>query len=227
MAGGVNDDMDPCGRSGGAQNDDMCPCGRSSTFTLADVPCVVDLVLQREFLRHPTRIATVAGSSDAVVAEMIRPLAFRPDPVVVELGPGTGRVTDAVARRLRGRGHHLAIELNPVLAARLARRHPAVEVVCADAATLADVVDEAGVGRVDLVCSLLPWAAHRGAPIPRLVADVLAPDGAFTQVVFSGLRRLGPARRLERDTRRAFGDVALTPTIWRSFPPARVRVARP
>jgi phospholipid N-methyltransferase len=186
----------------------------------------VDLVLQREFLRHPTRIATVTGSSAAVVAEMIRPFPARADPVVVELGPGTGRVTDALQRRLGGRGRHVAIELNPLLAERLARRHPAVTVVCADAATVTDVLADAGIGRVDLVCSLLPWAAHRAAPIPRLVAGVLAPDGAYTQVVFSGLRRLGPGRRLDRDTRRAFLDVQLTGTIWRSLPPARVRVAR-
>ncbi len=57
-------------------------------------------VLFREFLRAPTRTATLTASSDALVAAMIAPLPLDGDPVIVELGAGTGRVTDALQRRL-------------------------------------------------------------------------------------------------------------------------------
>lgn len=183
-------------------------------------------VLLREFSRAPARTATVAASSDALVAEMLRPFPAGDDPVVVELGAGTGRVTGAVQDRLGGRGRHLAVEINPLLAERLARRHPQVTVVCADAATLPRVLAAEGVVGVDLVVSLLPWAAHRDGTIPQLVADVLAPGGAFTQIVLAALRRMGPARRLDAATRAAFPDVRLGPTVWRNLPPARVRRAR-
>jgi phosphatidylethanolamine/phosphatidyl-N-methylethanolamine N-methyltransferase len=183
-------------------------------------------VLLREFFRAPTRVATVTASSEALVAEMVRPFPRREDPVIVELGAGTGRVTDGIQRRLRGRGRHIAIEINPLLAARLAERHPPVTVVCADAAALPHILAARGVPRVDLVASLLPWAAYRNASIQRLVAEVLAPDGAFTQVVLTSLRWMGPARRQDRETRATFPEVHLTPTVWRNLPPARVRVAR-
>jgi phosphatidylethanolamine/phosphatidyl-N-methylethanolamine N-methyltransferase len=183
-------------------------------------------VLFREFLRSPTTVATLTASSDALVAALLRPFPTGADPVVVELGPGSGRVTGAVQRRLRGRGHHLAVELNPRLAEGLAARYPAVDVACADAAALPDLLAGRGLGPVDLVVGLLPWAAYRAAPVPRLVADALAPDGAFTQVVLGGLRRLPPARRIDREVRAEFADVVLSPPVWRNLPPAHVRTAR-
>jgi phosphatidylethanolamine/phosphatidyl-N-methylethanolamine N-methyltransferase len=181
-------------------------------------------LLLREFLRAPTTVATVTASSDRLVAAMLAPLPRGGRPTVVELGAGTGRLTAALAKRPIGR--HLAVELNPVLAKRLADRHPGVDVVCADAAELPEILRRYGYGPVDMVASLLPWVAYRHAPIPRLVADALDRDGVFTQVVLSALRRLPPARRQAQQVREAFGDVRLSPVVWRNLPPARVRVAR-
>jgi phosphatidylethanolamine/phosphatidyl-N-methylethanolamine N-methyltransferase len=218
-------------------------------------------VLFQEFLRAPTRVATVTASSDALVAAVLaphrldgtagaapvlvepgagdpaapEPAAARSGaaapgtaagPVVVELGAGTGRVTDAAQRRLGGRGRHLAIEINPVLAARLAARHAGVTVVAADVARLPAVLAEHGVDRVDALVSLLPWAAYAAAPVPELAAGVLAPSGTFTQVTLRGLHLLPPARRQLRDLRAAFGEVSGSATVWRNLPPARILIAR-
>jgi phosphatidylethanolamine/phosphatidyl-N-methylethanolamine N-methyltransferase len=183
-------------------------------------------VLFREFLRAPTRTATLTASSDALVAAMIAPLPLDGDPVIVELGAGTGRVTDALQRRLGGRGRHVAIELNPTLAERLAARHPAVTVVSGDAGRLPELLAEHGVDRVDGIASLLPWAAHAAAPVPALAAGVLAPGGVFTQVQLLLLHLLPPAQRIVRDTRSAIGEVTVGGPVWRNLPPARVLVAR-
>ena len=183
-------------------------------------------VLFQEFLRAPTRVATVTASSDAVVTALLAPHRLDGSRVVVELGAGTGRVTDAVQHRLRGTGRHLAIEINPVLAARLAARHPAVTVVCADAARLHDVLSEHGIERADAIVSLLPWAAYASAPVPAIAASALAPSGTFTQVTLRGFHLLPPARRQARDLRAAFGSLTAGPTIWRNLPPARVLIAR-
>ena len=59
---------------------------------------------------------------------MVLPVPLRGQPVVVELGAGTGPVTRAIRQRLAGRGRHLAVELNPRLASVLADRLPDVEV---------------------------------------------------------------------------------------------------
>jgi phosphatidylethanolamine/phosphatidyl-N-methylethanolamine N-methyltransferase len=183
-------------------------------------------VLLQQFLRAPTRVATVTASSDALVAALLAPHGLAGSPVVVELGAGTGRVTDAVQHRLRGSGRHLAVEIDPVLAERLAARHPAVTVVCADAARLPALLREHGVEQADAIVSLLPWAAYAAAPVPELVAGALAPTGTFTQATLRGLHLLPPARRQARDLRAVFGEVTAGPTVWRNLPPARVLIAR-
>jgi phosphatidylethanolamine/phosphatidyl-N-methylethanolamine N-methyltransferase len=183
-------------------------------------------VLFQEFLRAPTRVATVTASSEALVTALLAPHQLDGSRVVVELGAGTGRVTDAVQDRLRGTGRHVAVEINPVLAARLAERHPAVTVVCADAARLPDVLTEHGIDHADAIVSLLPWAAYAAAPVPALAARALAPTGTFTQATLRGFHLLPPARKQAEDLRAAFGSLTASPTIWRNLPPARVLVAR-
>jgi phospholipid N-methyltransferase len=183
-------------------------------------------VLFQEFLRAPTRVATVTASSEALVTALLAPHQLDGSRVVVELGAGTGRVTDAVQQRLRGTGRHVAVEINPVLAARLAERHPAVTVVCADAARLPDVLTEHGIDHADAIVSLLPWAAYAAAPVPALAARALAPTGTFTQATLRGFHLLPPARKQAEDLRAAFGSLTASPTIWRNLPPARVLIAR-
>lgn len=183
-------------------------------------------VLFREFLRAPTRVATMTASSDALVEAMLAAHPLHGEPIVVELGAGSGRVTDAVAQHLRGRGRQLAVEINPVLAGRLAARHPDITVICADAARLPALLREQGIEQVDSVVSLLPWAAYASAPVPALVARLLAPTGTFTQATLRGFHLLPPARRQLRDLRAAFGEVTGSPIIWRNLPPARVLIAR-
>ncbi|GAA5128668.1 methyltransferase domain-containing protein [Pseudonocardia adelaidensis] len=183
-------------------------------------------MLFQEFLRAPTRVATVTASSDALVTAMLAPHRLDGPRVVVELGAGTGRVTGALQGHLRGTGRHIAVEINPVLAERLADRHPGVTVVRADAARLPAVLGEHGVDRADAIVSLLPWAAYAAAPVPRLVADALAPSGTFTQATLRGFHLLAPARRQAEDLRAAFGSLTASPTVWRNLPPARVLIGR-
>lgn len=183
-----------------------------------------------EFARDPWHTAALAPSSAALAAAAVDPLPLTGEPVVVELGPGTGAFTAAVLARTGGRGRHLAVELNPRWARLLARRHPGVEVVVADAATLPALLAERGITAVDAVLSGLPWAAHRPGPDGRdlsaQVADTLAPRGCFTQFAYTWTRWAPPARRLLARLRAEFAEVQVSPTVWGNLPPAVVYAAR-
>ena len=148
---------------------------------------------------------------------------------MVELGPGTGAFSTALAQQLRPGDRHLAIELNPIMAAHLRAAHPTVEVVTAGAADLLQLLAERGIGAVDLVVSGLPWQAFSGPTGRQLigtVADALAPTGTFTQFTYSWTRWAPPARRQLSQLHAAFGSVKISPTIWRNLPPAFVYTAR-
>lgn len=182
----------------------------------------------REFVKSPTTTAAVGPSSQHLARDMVAPVPSTGDPVVVELGPGTGAFTEAIQRRLGGRGTHLAVELNERWAESLGRRFPAVEVVRADARELPKLLADRGV-RADVVVSGLPWAAHApqdGVPLIRLVAESLTPEGAFTQFAYTWTRWAAPARRQHADLRAHFDETVVSRTVWRNVPPALVYLAR-
>jgi phospholipid N-methyltransferase len=153
----------------------------------------------------------------------------RGEPTVVELGPGTGPFTAEIQRRLEGRGHHLAVELNQPMAALLAERFPAVDVVNGDAAKLGGLLGERGLGRADVVISGLPWAAFPDALQRELMAAVTAamsPAGAFTTFSYIHAFPLSSARRFRVLLAERFEEVVPGRTVWRNAPPAFVFHAR-
>ena len=70
----------------------------------------------REWLAHPQRTGAVAPSSPKLAAAMARWLPSDPESYVLELGPGTGAVTQALIQRGLREDRLVAIENNPKLA---------------------------------------------------------------------------------------------------------------
>ncbi|MDQ0955281.1 phosphatidylethanolamine/phosphatidyl-N-methylethanolamine N-methyltransferase [Streptomyces phaeochromogenes] len=178
-----------------------------------------------EFLRSPLTVGAVAPSSGALARVVTAPVPGSGDPVVVELGPGTGAFTGAIQRRLGGRGRHIAVEVNERFAARLAARHPGVDVALADAGSLAGVLGERGIERADVIVSGLPWVAfgeNERRDVLAAVVDGLSESGAFTTFAYVHARWAGPARRLLRSLEARFDEVVVGRTVWGNLPPALV-----
>jgi len=183
----------------------------------------------REFARAPLSVGAIAPSSTSLARHICATVPEGGDPVVVELGPGTGAFTDVIQRRLGGRGHHLAVELNPVFAGRLADRYPGLDVAVSDAAQLGDLLAQRRLGPADVVVSGLPWAAFsagRQGSVLEAVRRTLAPGGAFTTFAYVHALWAPPARRLRSALRESFEEVVIGRTVWRNVPPALVYTAR-
>jgi phospholipid N-methyltransferase len=187
------------------------------------------MVFLQRFLRHPRRIGAVAPSSMALARQVVAPVPETGHPVVVELGPGTGAFTRAIQDRLGGRGYHLAVELDPLLAGVLRQRFPDLDVAVAAADRLPDLLFERGLPAADVVVSGLPWAALPPGQAPRTLAAIagsLAASGAFTTFAYVYARWTPPARRLRREIECAFEEVVLGRTVWANLPAALVYHAR-
>ncbi|GIM88947.1 class I SAM-dependent methyltransferase [Paractinoplanes toevensis] len=183
----------------------------------------------REYVRAPFSVAAVTPSGRALAGLVTAPVPHRGDPVIVELGAGTGAFTAAVQRRLAGRGHHLAIEINERFAGVLAARFPQVDVAVADAFRLREVLAGRGLDRADVIVSGLPWAAFTAARQDELlsaVAGALAPAGAFTAFGYTLFRAAPGARRLRRALGDHFEEVVTGRTVWANLPPAFVHICR-
>jgi phosphatidylethanolamine/phosphatidyl-N-methylethanolamine N-methyltransferase len=183
----------------------------------------------REFLRDPFTVGAVTPSGEPLADVVTATVPRTGEPLVVELGPGTGAFTAAIQRRLGGRGRHLAVEVNERFAALLAARYPDVDVAAADARGLRDVLARHGRRRADVIVSGLPWAAFAPGLQDDLlgaVADGLDPQGAFTTFGYSYTRWAPPARRLRRLLVSRFEEVVVSGTVWANVPPAFVYYCR-
>jgi phospholipid N-methyltransferase len=170
-------------------------------------------------------VAAIAPSSAALATVATVAVPRTGSPVVVELGPGTGAMTEAIQQRLDGRGRHIAVEINPRFAQQLAARHPAVEVVHADATELTWVLAQRGLSQADVVVSGLPWAAfteNHQLDVLSAVVAALPPHGAFTTFAYVHTRWAPPARRLLHSLRSRFDEVVISRTVWANLPPALV-----
>ncbi|MGH3788361.1 MAG: class I SAM-dependent methyltransferase [Pseudonocardiaceae bacterium] len=191
---------------------------------------MVDTLLLREFLRDPIGIAAVTPSSAAMAAVLSVSIPESGEPVVVELGAGTGACTGVIQRRLGGRGRHIAIEVNPILAKLLTERYPDTDVVCGEAEDAPKFLAERGAHSADVIISTLPWAPFALSAVQRpllaILAESLAGGGAYTQAAYSWTRWAPAARRQMQQLRANFEEVVISETIWRNVPPARVYIAR-
>ncbi|MCO1656384.1 class I SAM-dependent methyltransferase [Pseudonocardia humida] len=186
------------------------------------------LTFALEFARSPWDVASLAPSAPPVCRALALPVPETGDPLVVELGAGSGVVTQEVRRRLGGRGRHLAVELNPRFAATLAERFPDVDVLHADARQVPDLLRDRGL-QADVVISGLPWAAFPTGDAPSLhqrLAGAMTAHGAFTQLGYAATRRAGPARAHLAHLHALFEEVTTSRTVWRNLPPAVVHTAR-
>jgi len=173
----------------------------------------------RRWISDPKGIGAVAPSSPGLARRMAREAVLREGEVVVELGPGTGTVTQALIKAGIPEDRLILVELDPEMHAFLVGKFPRALVLQGDAAELDEILPPRFRGRVSAVVSSLPLLSIP-MKIRRRIADavfrVLAPGGRliqFTYSPFSPLRNAVPELKSERTGFAAFNIPPAT--IWR------------
>jgi phosphatidylethanolamine/phosphatidyl-N-methylethanolamine N-methyltransferase len=179
------------------------------------------LVVLRELLRNPRDIGALCPSSAALADEMARPFEsfFWRDGYLVELGAGTGPVTEALLRMGVPPSRLIAVEKSAPLAYCLKNRFAGVHVLCCPAEELGSRLD--GRGPVRAVVSSLPFRSLPAAVsvgIMREAERILAPGGLFVQFTYALLGEMPFVPRTFRKVR--------SKIILRNMPPAKVEVFR-
>ncbi len=174
------------------------------------------LIFAGQFLRHGKKVASLVPSSKP----MARRLSCEVDParpqVIVELGTGTGVVTETAIARMHPDSRLVAFERNAKFAEITANRCPRATVLCRDAAHFHEALAEMGVDRVDVVINCLPTPslpAGVNEAIFRSAASVMD-EVRMTQLTEIPMYYFRLYRRL-------FHRVRFTPVV-RNFPPAGV-----
>jgi len=166
-------------------------------------------------LHGPGRVGAVAPSSPTLARAMTDGLSEADGPVV-ELGGGTGRITEAILARGIAPGALTVIETNRVFCDHLRQRFPGIEVRQLDARRLAELPLR-DVGSVVSGLPMLRIPAEVQFQILSGAFAILRPGGTFIQFTY------GWQASVAREVREALGlRWTVSPWIWANVPPARV-----
>ncbi|MBE1588347.1 class I SAM-dependent methyltransferase [Nonomuraea angiospora] len=183
-------------------------------------------VFLKAAVSRPLVIGAFAPTSEPLAAQLVEVVPKRGAPTVLELGPGTGAISELIRSRLPAQARFVAVETDRAMVDHLAETRPWLEVLHMDAADLGSRIGE---GEVDAVVSALPWTLipeRAQGRILEAISRVLASGGSFTTIAYLTGTRFGPGRRFRGRLGAAFDEVLTTRTVWRNLPPARTYVCR-
>ncbi|MGB6175447.1 MAG: rRNA adenine N-6-methyltransferase family protein [Methylocella sp.] len=178
----------------------------------------------RSWLDNPAVAGAVSPSGRFLARMMARYVDPRKAGPVVELGPGTGAITEALLQRGIAPGRLFLVEFDPGFCKLLKRRFPGVRVIKGDAYQLSQTLR----GRLRrppaAIVSSLPLLLKPETQRLALLADAfdcMSPDGCFVQFTYG---RVSP---VPRDKASALDfHVEASPPVWLNLPPARVWIYR-
>lgn len=179
------------------------------------------VVFYKGWFSNPRRVGAIAPTGSVMAREMAS--VVRPDSTlpVLELGPGTGAITEAILERGVAPERLVSVERSEVFLAPLRRRFPGVRFVHGDAFDIARVVAAQRLELFDAVVSALPLLmapVHRRVRFVEAVLDLLEPGRPLIQFSY----KLGPPV----PARPGRYEVSHTATVLRNLPPARLWIYR-
>jgi phosphatidylethanolamine/phosphatidyl-N-methylethanolamine N-methyltransferase len=180
-------------------------------------------VFLKEWIANPQRTGSVAPSSPKLAAAMSHWLPTDPETYVLELGPGTGAVTEALIKRGLREERLIAIEHNPKLARLLREKFPRAQIITGDAWHLDELLRGLpqpleSVGAVISSLPLLNFSEEQAEALAQKIRSVLKPDGNWVQYSY----------HIGRKKVRGSSSFRLhaSKIVWLNLPPARVSVFR-
>ncbi len=177
----------------------------------------------QEWLGNPRRTGSIVPSSRQLAKAMARWLPASPASFVLELGPGTGIITEALLQHGLPEEKLIAIENNPKLAGLLRKRFPRANVIVGDAWHLDELLRDRprpveSVGAVISSLPLLNFSVEKAEALAQKIRVVLEPQGNWVQFTYR-IHKLRPRGA-------ASFRLHASKIVWFNLPPARVSVFR-
>nr|WP_262269413.1 MULTISPECIES: rRNA adenine N-6-methyltransferase family protein [unclassified Microvirga] len=173
----------------------------------------------RSWLERPLVVGAVTPSGKILARTMASFVDPRIPGPVIELGPGTGPVTDALIRRGVAQERLVLIEYNPEFCQLLKRRFPKATIIQGDAydlkETLGDILKEPAAATVSSL-PLFTKPMDQRLELLETAQGLMHPSAPFIQFTYAVVPPI-PARSPHYRSK-------ASNRIWRNLPPARVWV---
>src|SRR5579871_6690617 len=175
----------------------------------------------RSWIEKPLSTGAVMPSGKLLARTMARQVDTATDGPIIELGPGTGPVTEALVAHGVDPARLVLVEFNPTFCRLLRSRYPAATVVQGDAYRLRRLLEHLMRQPAAAVVSGLPLVTKPLRTRLRLMSDalaLLAPGAPFVQFTYAMVPPIP----------KALGGITAEASelIWLNLPPARVWVYR-
>lgn len=174
------------------------------------------------WVREPLKTGALLPSSGVLAKSMVAQIDLDAQGYVIELGPGTGVMTQAMLDRGISPEKIIVIERSPQMHALMSRRFPKLTVILGDACELQSILQARQITQVKAVLSSLPLLSMPAIirmQIKAQMVKVLAPHGRIIQFTY-GL--LPPYDQEEASEWHLSGKRAAM--VLRNVPPAHVWV---
>lgn len=195
---------------------------QSSVRALKKPPRLDDEVrFLRSWIEKPLRMGAVMPSGKILARTMAQYVDVNSTAPVIELGPGTGAITNALIEHGIDQKRLVLVEYNPGFCALLRDRYPQARIVQGDAYALRASLGDVLGAPASAVVSGLPLVTQPMLKRLKLIRDAflaLAPGAPFVQFTYSvapPIPKSLPGVSTEASER-----------IWMNLPPARVWVYR-
>jgi phosphatidylethanolamine/phosphatidyl-N-methylethanolamine N-methyltransferase len=194
-----------------------------SLVRVAKKPLRLDDEMQfiRTWIEKPLSTGAVMPSSKALARTMARYVAPDETGPVIELGPGTGPVTEALVEHGVDPARLILVEFNPDFCRLLRTRYPRATVVQGDAYRLRRLLETYVRSPASAIVSGLPLVTKPVRTRLRLISDamaLLAPGAPFVQFTYA---MVTPIPKALNGIKAEASEL-----IWLNVPPARVWVYR-
>jgi len=180
-----------------------------------------DVRFLRSWLEKPLATGAVMPSGRVLARTMARYVDPQSKGPIIELGPGTGPVTEALVERGVDPARLVLVEFNPVFCRLLRSRYPAATVVQGDAYRLRRLLESYVRSPASAIVSGLPLVTKPVRTRLRLISDamaLLAPGAPFVQFTYA---MVTPIPKQLNGIKAEASEL-----IWLNVPPARVWVYR-
>lgn len=175
----------------------------------------------RTWIERPIRTGAVMPSSKALARVMARYVDPQSTGPVIELGPGTGPVTEALVQQGVDPARLILVEFDPDFCRLLRTRYPAATVVQGDAYRLRRLLETIVRDPAAAIVSGLPLVTKPLRTRLRLISDamgLLKPGAPFVQFTYA---MVPPIPKTLSHIKGEASEL-----IWLNLPPARVWVYR-
>lgn len=172
----------------------------------------------KEFFLHPKSIGSAVPSSILLAKTIAAQVPQDTSGYIVEVGPGTGVITEMLLKSGISPEKFIAIERSTSFYEHLKKRFPEANIIHGDAAHLSELLNEKS-NHVAVIVSGLPLRSlpkNVAKEIGQQLEKVLQPNGLFIQFTYSWIKT---HYSLPKNFKYTYSK-----HMWFNLPPARIDV---